>query len=236
MCVIQVQVKYKNSNSVYRTFAMLDNFCEGCFVNSILLENLRIMGHKTSVSEKTLTGERIHTSFAVDGLKVNRTSGLDADWINTPKAFTMIDLPVDSSEIATSKKIKKWKYLKEISEEIIPGDDVKVELLISANCPGARKPVQVFASRGGGSYAMKTVLRWCIVGSIARINSRNGSLTCNRIAVREAASNKIADHYFAVEEQIKSNEQIPAMLKKIYEGEFTEQQAKFSRIIGEPLG
>ena len=83
---------------------------------------------------------------------------------------------------------------------------------------------------------MKSVLRWCIVGSIVRINSRNGSLTCNRIAVREADSNKIADHYFAVEEQIKSNEHIPAMLKKIYEGEFTEQQAKFSRIIGEPLG
>ena len=83
---------------------------------------------------------------------------------------------------------------------------------------------------------MKTVLGWCIVGPIACINSRNGPLTCNRIAVREAGSKKIADHYFVVEEQIKSNEDIPAMLKKIYEGEFTEQQVKFSSIIGEPLG
>ena len=73
------------------------------------------------------------------------------------------------------------------------------------------------------------------MGPIARINFRNGSLTCNKIAVREAGSNKIADHYFAVEEQIKSNEEIPAMLKKICEGEFTEQQVKFSSIIGEPL-
>ena len=113
---------------------------------------------------------------------------------------------------------------------------MKVELLIGANCTRALESVQVIASRDGEPYAMKTVLGLCIVGPIGRINSRNGSLTSNRIAVREAVSNKIADHYFAVEEQIKQNEEIPAMLKKIYEGEFTEQQGKFSSIIGEPLG
>ena len=183
MCVIPVKVKYKDSNSVYSTFAMLDNCSQGCFVNSSLVKNLRIKGHKTSVSVKTLTGERIHTSFAVDGLKVSRTSQLHAEWINIPKAYTKVDLPVDSSKIATPEKIKKWKYLQEISEEISQNDDVKVELLIDANCPRTLEPVQVIASRDGGPYAMKTVLRWCIVGPIAQINSRNGSLTCNRIAV-----------------------------------------------------
>ena len=118
MCVIPVKVKYKDSNSVYSTFVMLDNCSQGCFVNSSLVKNLRIKGHKTSVSVKTLTGERIHTSFAVDGLKVSRTSGLDAEWINIPKAYTKVDIPVDSSEIATPEKMKKWKYLQEISEEI----------------------------------------------------------------------------------------------------------------------
>ena len=236
MYVIPVNVKYKDSNSVYSTFAMLHNCSQGCFVNSSLVKNLRIKGHKTSVSVKTLTGERINTSFAVDGLKASRTSGLDAEWINIPKAYTKDDLPVDSSEIATPEKIKKWKYLQEISEEISQSDDMKMGLLIGANCTRALEPVQVIASRDGRPYAMKTVLGWCIVGPIARINSRNGSLTCNRIAVREAGSSKIADHYFAVEEQLKSNEDIPAMLKKIYEGEFTEQQVKFSSIIGEPLG
>ena len=84
---------------------------------------------------KTLTGERIHTSFAVDGLKVSRTSQLDAEWINIPKAYTKVDLPVDSSEIATPERIKKWKYLHEISEEISQNDDVKVELLIVLIAP-----------------------------------------------------------------------------------------------------
>ena len=113
---------------------------------------------------------------------------------------------------------------------------MKVELLIGANCTRALEPVQVIASRDGGPYAMKAVLGWCIVWPIARIDSRNGPLTCNRIALREAGSNKIADHYLAVEEQVKSNEDIPAMLKKIYDGEFTEQQLKFSSITVELLG
>ena len=54
------------------------------------------------------------------------------------------------------------------------------------------------------------------MGPIACINSRNGSLTSNKTAVLEAGCSKIVDHYFAVDEPIKSNEEIPAMLKKIY--------------------
>ena len=86
---------------------MLNNCSQRCFVNSSLVKNLRIKGHKTSVSVKTLTGERINTSFAFEGLKVSRISGLDAEWINIPKAYTKYDLPVDSSEIAITEKIKK---------------------------------------------------------------------------------------------------------------------------------
>ena len=166
---------------------------------------MKILGkkdHKASVSVKTLTGEETYTSFAVDRLQVSRTSGLDAEWINIPKTYTKDDLPVDSSEIAT-QEIKKWKYLQDIAEEISRSDGANVELLIGANCTRALDPVQVIASRDGGPYATTTVLRRCIVGPIACINSRNGSVTCNRIAVQQVGSNKIADHYFAVAEQLK---------------------------------
>ena len=154
------------------------------------MKNLGKKDHKTSVSVKTLPGEETYTSLAVDRMQVSRTSGLDAEWINIPKTYTKDDLPVDSSEIATQEKIKKWKYLQDIAEEISHSDGANVELLIGANC-----------TRDGGPYATTTVLRRCIVGPIACINSRNGSVTCNRIAVQQVGSNKIADHYFAVAEQ-----------------------------------
>ena len=124
------------------------------------MKNLRTKGHKTSVSVETLTREKMHISFAVDVLKATRTSGLDAEWINIPKAYTKDDLPVDSSEIATPEKVKKWKYLQEIAEEISHSDDVNKELLIGANCNRALDSVQVIARRDDGPYAMKTVLGW----------------------------------------------------------------------------
>ena len=132
---------------------------------------------------KTLTAEKIHISFAVDGLKVSRTSGMDAEWINISKAYTKDDLPVDLSKIATTEKIKKWKYLQEIAEEISHGDNIKVGLLIGANSTRALEPVQVIASRDGGPHAMKMILVWHIVGPIACINTRNGPLTSNRISL-----------------------------------------------------
>ena len=39
-----------------------------------------------------------------------------------------------------------------------------------------------------------------------------------------------------MEEQIKPNEEISSMLKRMYEGKFTEQQMKLSSIIGQTLG
>ena len=68
------------------------------------MKNLRIKDHKTSVSVKTLTGEEVHISFAVDGLK---WIGLDAEWINVSKAYIKDDFPVDSSKIALQEKTKK---------------------------------------------------------------------------------------------------------------------------------
>ena len=110
MCVVAVKVKYKDSNSAYSTSAMLKNCSQGYFFKSSLVKNLRIKGYKTSVSVKTLTGEKADTSFAVDGLKVSRISGLDAEWINIPSAYTKDEIPIYSIKIATPEKIKKWKY------------------------------------------------------------------------------------------------------------------------------
>ena len=95
MCVVPVKVKYKDSNSVYKTLSMLDNYIQGCFLKSSRKKNFGLKGHKTSVSVKTLTGEKTNTSFAVDRLKISRTSGLNAEWINIPMGYTKDYLPVN---------------------------------------------------------------------------------------------------------------------------------------------
>ena len=43
-------------------------------------------------------------------------------------------MPVDSAEIATLEKLKKWIYLDSIAKDIARDDKVSVDLLIGANC------------------------------------------------------------------------------------------------------
>ena len=42
--------------------------------------------------------------------------------------------PVDSCEIATARKLKKWDYLEKISKELGENANISVDLLIDANC------------------------------------------------------------------------------------------------------
>ena len=66
-------------------------------------------------------------------------------------------------------------------------DDVQVGLLIGANCMKALEPTKIIHSEGGGPYAYKTRLVWCVVGSINCI-SKGITTSWNQVAVRDVAS------------------------------------------------
>ena len=63
-----------------------------------------------------------------------------------PNAYVRSFLPVEREEIATPKKINKWKYLNQITAEITQDDDIEVGILIGANCMKALEPVKIIAS------------------------------------------------------------------------------------------
>ena len=51
----------------------------------------------------------------------------------------------------------------------------------------ALEPTKIIESEGGGPYAYKTRLGWCVVGSINCI-SKGITTSCNYVAVRDVAS------------------------------------------------
>ena len=59
-------------------------------------------------------------------------------------------IPVDKEKIATPDKIKEWKHLRSISNEIVQKEDVQVGLLIGAKCINALEPTR--------SYTVKVVV------------------------------------------------------------------------------
>ena len=68
-------------------------------------------------------------------------------------------------------------------------------MLTGANCMKALEPMEIIASQGGGPYAYKTNLGWCIVGPI--VSNKSGEvLSCNRIAVTDAITGKLLSHHF----------------------------------------
>ena len=141
-------------------------------------------------------------------------------WIDLLVTYTKEDLPVDDEDVATPEKIRKWKYLERIAGEITQGQGISIGLLIGGNCSKALEPLEVIPSEQGGPYAFKTLLGWCIVGTIGE-TTFDTAVACNRISVQDKVSKNVASHYFARETEVRDIG-IEQMLKKIYTAEFND--------------
>ena len=79
-------------------------------------------------------------------------------WVDLPVIHTKKDLPVDDEDVATSEKIKRWKYLERIVGEITLGQFISIGLLIGYNFSKALDPLEVIPSEKVNLYVYKTLL------------------------------------------------------------------------------
>ena len=140
--------------------------------------------------------------------------------IDLPVTYTKEDLPVDDEDVTTQEKIWKWKYLEKIAGEITQRQGISIDLLIGGNCSKASEPLEFIPSDQGGTYAFKTLLGWCIVGTIGK-TTFDTTVTCSRISVQDKVSKNVSPHYFAREAEVR-DVAIEQMLKKIYSAEFND--------------
>ena len=177
---------------------------------------------KTTLNLKTLHGGKTESTMVVEGIKVTRLSGGDSSLLPLPKLYTRREIPVDKEETATPAKIREWKHLRSISNEIVQRDDVQVGLLIGANCMKALESTKIIHSEGGGPYAYKTRLGRCVVGPTNCI-SKGITTSSNCVALRDVASSKFASHYFAIEKSVK-DVSLEEMFQAMYRNDFNESQ------------
>ena len=208
MCVVSVRLRHCNSDKEVSTFALLDTCSQGTFVTDDLLKKLGLSGVRTSINIKTLNGDKKVKSSLIEGLMVSKqplSKDKKIQWVKLPKLYSREHIPVDSAEIATPEKLKKWRYLDSIAKDIATDDKVSVDLLIGANCIQALEPISVISSQDGGPYALQTILGWCIVGPIECTSGKVHTVSCNGITVNEAGTNKIQSHHFEVQDQVKES-------------------------------
>ena len=103
-------------------------------------------------------------------------------WIDLPVTYTKEDLPVDDEDVATPEKIRKGKYLERIAGEITEGQCISFGQHIGGNCSKALELLEVIPSEQGSPCASKTLLGWCIVGTIGE-TTFDTKMACNRISV-----------------------------------------------------
>ena len=233
MCIVPVKVYHPSSNKYVETMAMLDSCSQATFVADSLVTNLGLNGRKTTLSVTTINGTEMIKSTVIEGLSVSSSNGCDVSTkLKLPNSYTRDELPVDPEEVATKQKLKNWSHLQSILHQFPDKDEVKVELLIGANCLKALEPIEVIKSKDDGPYAYKTMLGWCVVGPIS--GHKRMDVKCSRIAVKDGCDQKVAKHHYEVLNTVKEQE-IKDMLEKLYNNDFIEKKGIVSIVNNESL-
>jgi len=108
LCVVPVKIYCKTKH--IETYALLDNGSQGSFVKESIVDELNADGVSTTVTIKTLTGETSNHCKIVHGLQVSSTKEHQPT-LRLPPCYTQRELHVESEEVPTPSKVKRWKYL-----------------------------------------------------------------------------------------------------------------------------
>ena len=216
MCIVPVKVKRKDSINEVQRYALLDSCNQGTFILDKLAKAVGTSGRKTSITIKTINEEHTSSSMTIKDLQVANVNNVEGGWIDLPNIYTKPALPVDNKDITQPSQLKQWKYLEHITNQFNLEDNLPVGLLIRANYVKAIEPLEILQSRNEGPYAFKTRFGWCIFGPVSQ-----NTVSCNRIAVRRADTKQVGTHFFQVKNKVHNNE-VPNMLKNIYNHDFTD--------------
>ena len=183
LCIVRVKISLKKDcNSSVETFALLDTGSQGTFIDEDVLQDLDVTGLDTTISVKTIHGERTDKCKAIEGLVVSPTFN-DTICIPLPRTYSQSSIPVDDEDIPTKERVSCWKHLEPIVK-FLPssGQVIKVGLLIGSDCPKALEPHNTISSKNNGPFALKTRLGWCVSGPLDETNiSSKTSKNLNRI-------------------------------------------------------
>ena len=127
--------------------------------------------------------------------------------------------------------VNSWPHLKKIEDKIPPYEEnVEIGLLVSCNCPKAIKPLEVIRGKSEEPYAVRTLLRWSIVGPVATsdtlIEDHALDSTCHRILAREVIPGA-SDNQLSFVFNGKTKESMnPSAISQMFELDFMEHKNK----------
>ena len=186
MCIVPVKVRHVHSEKEIQPYAMIDCCSQGTFIRTDLERKPKADGMKTTIKIKALNEEDTQELEAISRLKVSKSIGKPV-WIDFPVTYAKTDLTVGDEDVASPNKIKEWKYLEKIADEITPTKNIGIGILILGNCSKALEPREVIPSKNGCLYAFPILIGRCIVGPVWA-GGNDASVAYNRVAVLDQTS------------------------------------------------
>ena len=199
MCIVPIRLKHESWEEMeeLEVYAMLDECSDGTFIDEKLMRHFKDdLKRETNISIDTVNGHRETVSSVISGLIVRGAVELGEEsqyQLKLPEVFSQSKLPMSKKDVPVGKDLLKWTYLEKVVKTLPGVKDIPLGLIIGNNCPKALEPMEVIASKGGGPYAKRTRLGWC-VSAPAQESSRMG---CNsiRVVATKVKDNSIGDAF-----------------------------------------
>ena len=163
LAIVPVKVKAKNSSTMIETCAFLDGGSNTTFCSERLMNQLKAAGKRTTLSLTTMTQEDRPVESSIVRLELFDLQ--EENFIDLPKVFSTVKLPVSKENMATQQDAEKWSHLRDIE---IPEIDAEVSLLIGSDVPQALGPLEIRRGQRGEPYATRTALGWVVNGPLGR--------------------------------------------------------------------
>ena len=171
--IVPVKIHHKdNPGKMIKTYAVLDNQSNGCFISKSLANQLRTERQPANLKLTTMSNQDIIKSDVVHGLVIRGEK--ESTELMLPATYTRNSIPIDKALIPKPETVERWPHLQKISQELNPYEPaVGIGMLIGFNCSAALLPRQVIAAGDDDPFAVRTDLGWGITGIMANSKKEN---------------------------------------------------------------
>ena len=108
--------------------------------------------------------------------------------ISLPTLYSRPDFPNDRSHIPSANICNQFDHLRPIAGKLLPLQNVEIGLLLGYDVSYVHQPQEIVSSKiESDPYAVRTLLGWCVIGSIGQTWSINRTIS-NRISCSERTS------------------------------------------------
>ena len=163
---VPVWVSHKENPTKERlVYGLLDSQSDSTFISSITCDWLGVSGPEVKLKLSTMLAEDVVQCRKISGLQVRGYNSTTQ--ISLPSTYTRESIPSNTAHIPTPEVVHDWPHLRQLSNELVPLQEVEIGLLIGYDCPRALLPRDVIPPEGEGPFGLKTDLGWSVVGLIS---------------------------------------------------------------------